>query len=272
LPLGEPEDMFAGAEDTGAMASDSAAAESAPTALEAGILKPKADAGRPVLPEREKTGLGVPVSESSAVRGAGPISMPAPPTGMYSGMPAEMIGEARLPELMKEPLGGRRGITGIVIMAVLLILGVGSAVIYFTVIRGADKPPGLVDAPAVLPSVPAEEAKEFVPETAPAPGEVSGGTPTTSVDEQLLFGEPVDTDGDGLDDAREGDINTDYLNWDTDGDQLSDGDEVTVWKTNPLDPDTDRDAYSDGTEVKNGYSPSGPGKIFDPALPTTTPS
>ncbi|HRH23960.1 MAG TPA: hypothetical protein PK295_05035, partial [Candidatus Magasanikbacteria bacterium] len=55
---------------------------------------------------------------------------------------------------------------------------------------------------------------------------------------------------------------------DTDLDELSDGDEVMVWKTNPLVSDTDNDGYSDGVEVKNGYKPTGPGKLFEP--PTTT--
>lgn len=45
---------------------------------------------------------------------------------------------------------------------------------------------------------------------------------------------PVDTDGDGLEDAREAAIGTD-----------------------PNNPDTDGDGFQDGEEVKNGYSPLG---------------
>jgi hypothetical protein len=43
---------------------------------------------------------------------------------------------------------------------------------------------------------------------------------------------PVDTDGDGLDDARENTIGTD-----------------------PNNPDTDGDGYLDGEEIQNGFSP-----------------
>lgn len=42
---------------------------------------------------------------------------------------------------------------------------------------------------------------------------------------------------------------------DGDGDELSDYDEIYVYKTNPNDNDTDKDGYWDGLEVKNGYDP-----------------
>jgi hypothetical protein len=35
---------------------------------------------------------------------------------------------------------------------------------------------------------------------------------------------------------------------------LSDGDEVIIWKTNPMNPDSDGDSYLDGSEVKSGYN------------------
>lgn len=123
--------------------------------------------------------------------------------------------------------------------------------------------------------------------------------PTTSLpsqmnNDQILFGQGVDLDKDGLDDVREKEIGTNPqladtdsdglsdgdevtiyksnpLKSDTDADGLSDGDEVLIWKTNILNPDTDGDTYPDGTEVKNGYSPLGPGKLFSPAS-TTTPA
>lgn len=48
---------------------------------------------------------------------------------------------------------------------------------------------------------------------------------------------------------------------DTDGDGLSDRDEVEIYQTNPLEKDTDRDGVSDGDEVKRGDNPNGPGKL-----------
>ena len=103
--------------------------------------------------------------------------------------------------------------------------------------------------------------------------------------DNVLFGQNVDSDNDGLSDARERELGTNPNNPDTDGDGLSDGDEVLVYKTNPLNPDsdndglsdgdevliwhtdplnqdTDGDGYSDGTEVKNNFNPLGPGRLF----------
>jgi len=60
----------------------------------------------------------------------------------------------------------------------------------------------------------------------------------------------IDTDGDGLSDADEIALYlTDPANPDTDGDGLSDGSEVNTYLTNPLSPDSDGDGLSDGPEV-----------------------
>ncbi|MBU1630070.1 thrombospondin type 3 repeat-containing protein, partial [Patescibacteria group bacterium] len=54
---------------------------------------------------------------------------------------------------------------------------------------------------------------------------------------------PVDSDQDGLNDEQEITLGTDPTNKDTDGDSLTDGDEVNVYFTNPLKIDTDGDGY-----------------------------
>jgi hypothetical protein len=59
----------------------------------------------------------------------------------------------------------------------------------------------------------------------------------------------ADSDNDGLSDVQEGRIGTDPYNRDTDGDQLTDGEEVLKYATNPLVDDTDHDILSDGKEV-----------------------
>jgi hypothetical protein len=58
-----------------------------------------------------------------------------------------------------------------------------------------------------------------------------------------------DIDGDGLDNATEQLLGTDPVNPDSDGDGLSDGDEVNLYTTDPLNPDSDGDYLSDGEEV-----------------------
>jgi outer membrane protein OmpA-like peptidoglycan-associated protein len=59
-----------------------------------------------------------------------------------------------------------------------------------------------------------------------------------------------DNDHDGLTNKEEKEINTDPNNPDTDGDGLTDGEEVLKYKTNPLNPDTDNDGLKDGEEIK----------------------
>jgi len=74
---------------------------------------------------------------------------------------------------------------------------------------------------------------------------VNGSSSTTS-----------DTDGDGLSDFDEVNVHgTDPAEVDTDGDGLTDGDEVNIYSTIPTNPDTDGDGIDDGTEVANGTDP-----------------
>lgn len=78
-----------------------------------------------------------------------------------------------------------------------------------------------------------------------------------------------DTDGDGLSDGEEVRIyKTNPLNPDTDGDGLSDYDEVIIYGTNPLSSDTDGDGYRDLEEINNGYSPIDAGKMMDEYIKT----
>ena len=73
-----------------------------------------------------------------------------------------------------------------------------------------------------------------------------------------------DEDGDGLLDIVETDTGvyvsptdtgTDPFDPDSDGDGLSDGDEVNLHGSDPLDADTDDDGFSDGDEVLAGSDP-----------------
>jgi len=78
-------------------------------------------------------------------------------------------------------------------------------------------------------------------------------------DHDILFtlGWGPDLDGDGLSDGEEVNVHgTDPLDTDTDDDGLSDGDEVNVHATDPLDSDSDDDGFSDGDEVAAGSDPN----------------
>jgi len=65
----------------------------------------------------------------------------------------------------------------------------------------------------------------------------------------------MDADGDGLTNLQEYQQGTDPKKADTDGDGLSDGDEVNIHGTDPLDADTDDDALLDGQELAHSTSP-----------------
>ncbi len=86
----------------------------------------------------------------------------------------------------------------------------------------------------------------------------------TDIEEKALGTDPnnPDTDGDGISDGDEvKKYKTNPLNPDTDGDGISDYDEIFIYKTNPLSSDTDGDGYRDLDEINNGYNPIGVGKM-----------
>jgi len=88
----------------------------------------------------------------------------------------------------------------------------------------------------------------------PALASLSSG-PLTVVqqDTRRVTTDPLnpDTDGDGLTDGEEvNTYRTHPLKTDTDADDLTDGNEVKRYRTDPVVPDTDGDALSDGDEVQ----------------------
>lgn len=91
------------------------------------------------------------------------------------------------------------------------------------------------------------------PTTPPAVAPLS--TPETGL--------PGDDDRDGLTNEEEQKFGANPEVADTDGDGLSDYEEVKIYHTDPLKVDTDGDGYKDGDEVKNGYNPKGAGKLLD---------
>ena len=77
-----------------------------------------------------------------------------------------------------------------------------------------------------------------------------------SADQVLQITEDSDTDGDGLSDGDEVNIYmTNPQDPDSDSDGLQDGAEVNLHVTNPLDYDTDNDGAWDGMEVAAGTDP-----------------
>lgn len=259
LPMAEPEDMFSRVEEEPQVPAgpyDPAPVQSAgndPTpgsAMQAGVLRPKEPTEPPVTP----------VAETAAAR---MFADQAP-----ASQPADQWNGPHMGQTMAVDTGSSKSkiVAVVIVLIVVFLAGLGWVVYSKFFASGTE---------TVTPGVPMEDTVPFPAETEPVPSATApdAATPDTlaspdEIDDNLIFGQPVDQDGDGLDDAREEGIGTDPKNWDSDSDELSDGDEVIIWKTNPLNPDTDGDTFKDGAEVRAGYSPTGAGRLFEP--PTST--
>jgi len=303
LPLGEPEDIFANSDRTPSnvpVSSDLGSSTSSPsptTALGAGVLKPRQSAE--ALPQENpstshlSSGSGMPTLDNQDVittrhtegvaHPNGASSVPEPlrtSLGASDGdketvhtPPAEFLDTTQQhtssPQSVsvntdafeEKPFGAKKVFISISIIIVVTLLGVGSFWIYSSFMRTGDT--------AITPSVTLPSDIDIItpPVDTIAPPVVT--STDVSEEDRLLFGDPVDTDGDGLTDMDEILVHgTDPLKTDTDSDGLSDWEEVHIWNTDPLNPDTDGDGYSDGQEIRNGYNPLGPGRLFE--APTTT--
>lgn len=237
----EPEDMFAGLDGNKEQSRKDQNKPEINSALNAGMLKKKS-------PEDDDTSL--PTKEE--------VKPGEADKGIYE---------------VKEPILGK---VMVVLGIMILVGGVGYGVWKFYSRDSAAKPTVSQEGQTIdLDEItPAEEPEVNLPSVQI----VEPATNTASVDmshDQILFGESLDTDKDGLDDVRENELGTNINDPDTDDDGLNDADEVIIWKTDPLNPDTDGDGYKDGEEIRNGYNPLGPGKLFseqNDAGGTTSPS
>lgn len=91
----------------------------------------------------------------------------------------------------------------------------------------------------------------------------------TDTDNNGITDDMADIDSDGLTNYEEYVLGTDPYSTDTDGDGLSDGDEVNVYNTDPLNPDSDNDTVIDSDEINFGLDPTDPtdgGTMFEQAL------
>lgn len=262
LPVGEPEDILAG---TDLPAPEPAAAPAGlPTAVSAGKLQPKVPSTPAPAPAASSTNSLPPMPDEDIP--PPPVAAPAvhvPPASLTPSTdqlvpPAT---PAPAPYALKEPKLGKF-IFRMVLLVIVVFVVIGLLWAVFAFFSGnddgGDATPIVDDGNQILFDF--DEGDDVVDDTTPV------DTGRGDSDDAILFGQPLDTDADGLTDSREQELGTDADNWDSDSDQLSDGDEVIIWKTDPLDPDTDGDSFLDGQEIKAGYSPSGPGKIFEPPV------
>lgn len=236
----EPADMLESVEKNDSVLSSTDKASSAfPDALSSGLLKKKESGSVPV--------------------GGSPVSMPAMATVEASG--GVFVG------------------TAIKILGALVVvggLGIGGWWLYTSFVAAEPEATTVVEDTTAAPEANQTTVSDTSLEVAPTPTyqtpAVSQSATVTARtnNDAILFGELTDTDKDGLSDMRERELGTGINSLDSDGDTVSDSDEVLVWKTNPLSSDTDGDSYPDGTEIKNGYNPLGPGRLVLPGTATST--
>ncbi|NND54027.1 MAG: hypothetical protein HKN56_03525 [Gammaproteobacteria bacterium] len=73
----------------------------------------------------------------------------------------------------------------------------------------------------------------------------------------------TDLDGDGLTNIEEYWLNIPANSADTDGDGVNDGDEISIYMTDPTAVDTDGDGLDDGYEATNGLDPTASNRAVD---------
>jgi len=168
------------------------------------------------------------------------------------------------PLMFSEASGGKLNKIIIILVVVLLVLALGAGAYYMIAVKGKIKTPinENINTNQIINTNSNENTNEFDMTDSDSDG-LTDEEETQYNTNALL----ADTDGDTLSDREEvKTYQTDPLTMDSDGDGLNDGEEVNIWNSNPVLVDSDNDSYPDGIEIQNGYNPNGPGK-----LATTTP-
>jgi hypothetical protein len=264
LPVSDPEDMFSATDDVAPAESRQTIPEQPPvvgakSALDVGVLKPANSQQPPRFPQQNVLQPAV-----NSPQSANRISFESPT--ISASIPKNPVAEEPKQEYaITEPAMSRSILAILIVVAVVAIVGGGGWLLYVTFIRG-DIPD---QQTANLDQLDLKEEAVDMTDLLPSDNSEAGALTaeeqikTDLINNDLLFGEQVDSDDDGIDDLKEGELGTDPKHWDTDGDTLSDGEEILIYKTNPLDPDTDKDTYNDGIEIKAGYNPLGTGRLLE---------
>ena len=201
-----------------------------------------------------------PIAEASASALTGGKLRPA--AEQAQGVPTSQVSGAEEPHFPFKKL--------IIIIGISVgIISIAGAAFYILKNRTASAPEPELSAPQESES--ADNAGSATEDTEPASPEDQGNAIDNFQEDRINRAlNPIpedlaskDTDQDGLSDAKEFDIGTNYRLVDSDNDSLSDWEEFAIFGTDPLDRDSDKDSYMDGEEVQNGYNPLGQGKLLN---------
>jgi hypothetical protein len=217
-----------------------------------------------------------PVSTGSAPTAS---AIPKPPSGVITNGPQPAIPRTTAPipaspdpatspntngnfestsPYSKPPIfGSRVGRMISIIIGLAFFFGMIAAIVYFLTSGRGFVLPDFLDRESAATSANAT----MLTNATNTPPAIETKSNTTTPDTQSAG--PMDTDGDGLLDAQEEQVNTDPKKIDTDGDELTDRQEIEIYKTSPVKKDTDADGFSDGSEVRNFYNPNGNGQLLN---------
>lgn len=188
-----------------------------------------------VMPRTGGPMIEQPESPAAPIGPAPRAGQPIPPSGTTPPPPHH------------NPLGNK----WVYIVVTLILLVIIGGVAYYLLGTGSNSNENTTDAGSKLPK--AQLIKYFGKETC---------------DNANVCGDDADPDNDGLSNHKEFIAGTDLMKPDSDLDGLADGDEVNIYKTDPMDkytdsrPDAEQKDYNDGVSVKNGYDPQTPGFKF----------
>ncbi len=138
----------------------------------------------------------------------------------------------------------------IIVPSLLVLLAIGGVVAWFLMDSNSEP----VTQEVVTPPI-AETPIETTPEVSTPPDWLLRYFGSETCTEINICGDSADADRDGLNNKKEHELATDPNLPDSDGDGLADGDEVNIFKSNPLLSKTWRGEgdYRDPDFVKNGY-------------------
>jgi hypothetical protein len=210
-----------------------------------------------------KAPSAVPAPAPMAAMPAAPAPIAPPP----SNLPPNYGYAGQGGSIAPEPHRGGMGKIVIIVAVILVVFGVSGYFAYRIMVQPADDSSvvdSVSDTGVISDTGKDSAAKDDALDPSTTKPDATTNTPATTTPATTTSNPAslLDSDGDGLTNARELELGTSVTKSDTDGDGLGDREEVEVYGTNPRKTDTDGDGYLDGQEVAGGYNPNGEGKLF----------
>ncbi|HRH23174.1 MAG TPA: hypothetical protein PK295_00930, partial [Candidatus Magasanikbacteria bacterium] len=217
LPIGEPEDIFEAADSTlqpteTALPENSLSVPREPittinTALDAGVLRPKIESAETSPSTVQPLSSSIPSSSLKALEPSESYTIHTPSAPFLAEERGVMQNQAGVPQ--EAPFSGRKILMIIITLVILIVIGFGSLWIYTSFIKKN------ITENNFIPTDTSSDGTSSNPVDTTPDSTVIIPT-STNPEDSILFGEPVDTDSDGILDTDEAGYGTNTLSWDTD--------------------------------------------------------